>query len=277
MPESQITAKSKDGLKLVGREWKPAGALRGAVCLVHGIGEHTGRYPHVAAAFNQAGYSVLGFDLRGHGLSEGQRGFTPSYDAFLDDLDVALAETRSRNPSQPLFFYGHSLGGNLVLYHAIRRKPALAGVIASSPQLRLAFQPPAWKTFMGRLLFNIYPAFSMPSGLEQAALSHDPEAVRAYAADPLVHDKVSARLGIGLIDVGLWLLEHAAEVAHPLLIYCGSQDRLVSADACREFAAKVKGDCTIKIWEGLYHETHNEPQKAEVLAFMIQWLKVHTP
>jgi acylglycerol lipase len=277
MPESHIETKSKDGLKLVGREWKPGGKARGAICLVHGIGEHTGRYPHVAAAYNQAGYAVLGLDLRGHGLSEGQRGFTPSYDAFLDDIDVLLGEARSRYPSLPLFFYGHSLGGNLVLYHALRRQPALTGVVASSPQLRLAFQPPAWKTTMGRLLFNIYPAFSMPSGLEQAALSHDPEVVRAYAADPLVHDKVSARLGIGLIDVGLWLLDHAAEFALPLLIYCGSEDRLVSAGACREFASKVKGDCTIKIWEGLYHETHNEPQKAEVLAFVTQWLKAHTP
>ena len=277
MPESQITTKSKEGLKLVGREWKPAGAVRGAVCLVHGIGEHTGRYPHVAAAFNQAGYAILGFDLRGHGQSEGQRGFTPSYDAFLDDIDVALGEIRSRYPSKPLFFYGHSLGGNLVLYHAIRRKPALAGVIASTPQLRLAFQPPAWKTTMGRLMFNIYPAFSMPSGLEQAALSHDPEVVRAYATDPLVHDKVSARLGIGLIDIGLWLLDHAPELTLPLLIYCGSEDRLVSADACREFAAKVKPDCTLKVWEGLYHETHNEPQKAEVLAAVTHWLRAHTP
>jgi len=277
MSETRITAKSKDGLTLVGREWKPAGAVSGAVCLVHGIGEHTGRYPHVAAAFNQAGYALLGFDLRGHGLSEGQRGFTPSYDAFLDDIDVALGEIRSRYPSKPLFFYGHSLGGNLVLYHAIRRKPALAGVVASSPQLRLAFQPPAWKTGLGRLLFNVWPAFSMTSGLERAALSHDAAIVRAYAEDPLVHDKLTPRLGIGLIDVGLWLLDHAADLALPVLIYCGSQDRLVSADACREFAAKVRGDCTVKIWEGLYHETHNEPQKAEVLAAVTQWLKAHTP
>jgi len=277
MPESRITAKSKDGLKLVGREWTPGGGPRGAVCLVHGIGEHTGRYSHVAAVFNQAGYAVLGLDLRGHGLSEGQRGFTPSYDAFLDDLDVALSETRSRFPSRPLFFYGHSLGGNLVLYHAIRRKPALAGVVASSPQLRLAFKPPAWQTSLGRLLFNVWPAFSMTSGLEQAALSHDPAVVRAYAEDPLVHNRLTPRLGIGLIDVGLWLLDHATELTLPLLIYCGSQDRLVSADACREFAAKVKGDCTLKIWEGLYHETHNEPQKAEVLALVTQWLTAHTP
>jgi alpha-beta hydrolase superfamily lysophospholipase len=277
MPESQVEAKSKDGLKLVGREWKPAGAVRGAVCLIHGHGEHTGRYPHVATAFNQAGYALLGLDLRGHGQSEGQRGFTPSYDAFLDDIDVALSVTRSRFPSRPLFIYGHSLGGNLVLYHAVRRKPALSGVIASSPLLRLAFEPPAWKTTTGRLMSNIWPAFSMQSGLEQAALSHDPEVVRAYAADPLVHDRLSARLGTGFLDAGQWLIDHGTELALPLLIYCGSQDRIVSADACREFAAKVKGDCTIKIWEGLYHETHNEPQKAEVLATVTQWLKAHTP
>src|SRR5512137_1839152 len=103
MSESQVETKSKDGLSLVGREWKPAGAVRGAVCLVHGIGEHTGRYTHVADAYNQAGYALLGLDLRGHGLSAGPRGFTPSYDAFLDDIDVLLGEARSRYPSQPLF------------------------------------------------------------------------------------------------------------------------------------------------------------------------------
>jgi alpha-beta hydrolase superfamily lysophospholipase len=277
MPESRVEANSKDGLKLVGREWKPDGKIRGAICLVHGIGEHTGRYPHVAAAYNQAGYAVLGLDLRGHGLSEGQRGFTPSFDALLDDLDVALAATRSRFPSLPTFFYGHSLGGELVLYHAIRRKPVLAGVVASSPGLRPDPAPPAWKTGIGRLMLNLWPSMSMANGLDLTGLSHDEAVVRAYKADPLVHNRVTPWLGIGLIDTGVWLLDHAAEFPLPLLIYCGSEDRLVSADACREFAAKVKTDCTLKIWEGLYHETHNEPQKAEVLAFVTHWLKAHTP
>lgn len=277
MAETQITARSKDGLALVGREWRPDGQVRGVVCLVHGLGEHTGRYPHVAAALDRAGYAVLGLDLRGHGRSAGQRGFTPSYDTFLDDLDVLLEETGRRFPSSPVFFYGHSLGGNLVLYHAILRRPALCGVVASSPQLRLAFQPPAWKTTLGRLLFNAWPSFSMPSGLERAALSHDPAVVRAYAEDPLVHDRVTPRLGIGSIDVGLWLLHHASELTLPVLIYNGGEDRLTSAQACREFAAKVPGDCSLKIWDGLYHETHNEPQQGEVLALMVQWLKAHTP
>jgi alpha-beta hydrolase superfamily lysophospholipase len=276
MAETQVTAKTKDGLTLAGLEWRPAGEVRGVVCLIHGLGEHVGRYPHVAAVLNQAGFAVIGLDLRGHGRSEGPRGFTPNYDAYLDDMEILLGEARSRYPRAPIVLYGHSLGGNLVLYYPMRRKAAVAGVVASSPQLRLAFKPPAWKTTMGRLMFNVWPGFNMPSGLEQAALSRDMEVVRAYAADPLVHDRVSARLGIGLIDIGQWLLDHASEFPLPLLVYNGSQDRLASADAAREFAAKVPGDCTLKIWDGLYHETHNEPEKAEVLGFMIQWIKAHT-
>jgi alpha-beta hydrolase superfamily lysophospholipase len=276
MPESQVEVKSKDGLKLVGREWKPAGRPRGVVCLIPGMGEHTGRYPHVAAAFNQAGYAVLGLDLRGHGLSEGRRGFTPGYDAYLDDVEVLLGEVGRRYPATPTVLYGHSLGATIALYYGLRRKTAVAGIVASSPQLRLAFVPPAWKVALVRVMATVWPTFTIASELEQAALSRDSEVVRAYAADPLVHDRLSARMGIGLIDIGRWLLDHAAEFTRPLLIYCGGKDRLVSPDACREFAAKVKADCTIKIWEGLYHETHNEPEKMEVLAFVTEWMKAHT-
>lgn len=277
MPATQVALKSRDGLALSGLEWRPPSALRGAACLVHGLGEHVGRYAHVAAAVNQAGYALLGLDLRGHGRSEGPRGYTPSYDAYLDDMDILVGEARSRFPGVPVFLYGHSLGGNLVLFYGLRRRPAVAGVVASAPQLRLAFKPPAWKTTMGRLMFNLWPAFSMPSGLEQAALSRDPEVVRAYAADPLVHDRVSARLGIGLIDVGQWLLDHASEFSLPLLVFGGAADRLTSAEACREFAGRVPGDCTLKIWDGLYHETHNEPEQAQVIGLMVRWLQDHTP
>jgi alpha-beta hydrolase superfamily lysophospholipase len=276
MTDTELTLKSNDSLTLIGRQWTPAAAARGVVTLIHGIGEHVGRYSHVAAALNQAGYAMLGYDLRGHGRSEGRRGFTPSYDAYLDDIDLFLGEARARFPGKPIFLYGHSLGGNLVLFYGLQRKPELAGVVASSPQLRLAFKPPAWKTTMGRLMFNLWPGFSMPSGLELAALSRDPEVVRAYAADPLVHDRVSARLGIGLIDVGNWLLDHAAEWSLPLLVFAGNADRLTSSEASREFAAKVRGDFTLKIWDGLYHETHNEPEQSDVIGLMVRWIQDHT-
>jgi alpha-beta hydrolase superfamily lysophospholipase len=277
MAETEVSLKSKDGLSLVGLEWKPTVAVRGVVCLVHGIGEHVGRYPHVAQAFNQAGYVMRGFDHRGHGRSEGQRGFTPSYDTLLDDIEAHLASAAAAYPGRPLFLYGHSLGGNLVLNCALRRKPRLAGVITSAPQLRLAFAPPAWKTTLGRLMLNMWPGLSMPNGLDVNNLSHDEAVVRAYQQDPLVHDRVTPALGIGLIDTGAWLLEHASEFALPLLIFHGSQDRLTSPDASREFASRVHGDCTLKIWDGLYHETHNEPQQAEVIAFMVRWVQAHTP
>jgi alpha-beta hydrolase superfamily lysophospholipase len=276
MTDTELTLKSKDGLTLAGRQWTPAAAPRGVVCLVHGIGEHVGRYAHVAAALNQAGYAMLGYDLRGHGRSEGPRGFTPSYDAYLDDIDLLMGEARTRFPDKPIFLYGHSLGGNLVLNYGLRRKPVLAGVVASSPQLRLAFAPPAWKTTIGRLMLNLWPSMVMANGLDVQNLSHDSTVVRAYTSDPLVHDRVTPRLGIGAIDSGLWLLDHATEFTLPLLIFHGSQDRLTSPDASRAFASRVKGDCTFKLWDGLYHETHNEPEKAEVLGLMVRWIQDHT-
>jgi len=276
LTETEWTLQSKDGLTLKGRQWTPTTAPRAVVGLLHGIGEHIGRYSHVAAALNQAGFAMLGFDLRGHGRSEGPRGFTPSYDAYLDDIDLLIGEARNRYPGKPFFLYGHSLGGNLILYYVLRRRAELTGVVASSPELRLAFNPPAWKTTMGRMMFNLWPAFSMPSGLEQAALSRDPAVVRAYASDPLVHDRVSARLGIGMLDVGQWLLDRASEFPLPLLVFAGSADRIVSAEACREYAGKVRGDCTLKIWDGLYHETHNEPEKADVIGLMVRWIQDHT-
>ena len=130
---------SADGLPLVGRCWEPAGEPRAVVCLVHGLGEHSGRYAHVAAALNDAGYAVLACDKRGHGRSGGKRGHTPSYEALMTDIDLLLAQAEQRFPGKPRFLYGHSLGGNEVLNYALRRKPDLAGVVATSPGLRTAF------------------------------------------------------------------------------------------------------------------------------------------
>lgn len=262
---------SADGLPLVGRCWEPAGEPRAVVCLVHGLGEHSGRYAHVAAALNDAGYAVLACDKRGHGRSGGKRGHTPSYEALMADIDLLLAQAEQRFPGKPRFLYGHSLGGNEVLNYALRRKPDLAGVVATSPGLRTAFQPPALQLAAGRLMNRLWPAFTMPNGLEQAAVSRDPTVVAAYQADPLVHDRLSARLGMSLLESGEWAIAHAAEFPVPLLLMHGTADRLTSVAASQEFAARAP-HCTLKLWEGLYHETHNEPEKAEVIGFVVSWL-----
>ena len=118
---------------------------------------------------------------------------------------------------------------------------------------------------------RLWPAFTMPNGLEQAAVSRDPTVVTAYQADPLVHDRLSARLGMSLLESGEWAIAHAAEFPVPLLLMHGTADRLTSVAASQEFAARAP-HCTLKLWEGLYHETHNEPEKAEVIGFVVSWL-----
>jgi acylglycerol lipase len=277
MNHIEFTRQSPDKLQFYFQGWEPEISFRAVVCLVHGLGEHTGRYAHVAAALNDAGYAVLGFDLRGHGKSEGLRGHTPTYDALMDDIGRLLVEAAQRYPGKAQFIYGHSLGGNLVLNYALRRKPPLAGVVATSSGIRVGKPLPATQLTMAKVMNKLQPTMQMPNGLALDNLARDPEVIRAYKSDPLVHGKISVRLAVGTLQAGEWALAHAAEFPLPLLLVHGSADELTSAAATQEFAGKVRGDCTLKIWDGFYHETHNEPEKAEVLKFMIDWLWSHTP
>lgn len=272
MKTTEWQFETRDGLKLFAQTWEPQGRPNAVLCLVHGHGEHVGRYAHVAAALTDAGYALTGFDLRGHGKSAGPRGHTPSYDALLDDLLLFEDHTAGRYPGLPRCLYGHSMGGNLVINYALRRRPDLSGVIATGPWLRLAFEPPAFKVRLGRMMNNLLPGFSQASGLETAALARDPAVVRAYENDPLVHDKISARLFVSTYEAGLWALEHAAEFPLPLLLMHGSADRLTSAEASRQFATAAGERVTFRLWEGCYHEIHNEPEQTEVFRAMVEWL-----
>ena len=275
MEITEWTWKTSDGLNLYACQWAPAVAPKAAVVLVHGLGEHIGRYVHVAAALTGAGYALLGFDLRGHGKSAGPRGHTPTYDALLDDISAFLGQVENRYPGVARFLYGHSLGANLVLNYPLRRSSTLCGFIATGPWLELAFQPPASRVRLARLANRIYPAFSQSNGLKASDLSHDPVVVAAYQNDPLVHEMISARMFLSLYDSGLWALAHAAEFPLPLLVMNGSQDALVSAPSARLFAERAGAKATFKGWEGMYHEIHNESVQAEVFEYMIDWLGKH--
>ena len=277
MNHVEFTRQSPDKLQFNFQGWEPEASLRAVVCLVHGLGEHTGRYAHVAAALNEAGYAVLGFDLRGHGKSEGPRGHTPTYDTLMDDIGRLLDEAAQRHPGKSQFIYGHSLGGNLVLNYALRRKPPLAGVVSTSPAIRVTHPLPATQLALAKVMNRLQPTMQMPNGLSLDNLARDPEVIRAYKSDPLVHNKISVRLAVEMLQAGEWALTHAAEFPLPLLLVHGTADELTSAAATQEFAGKVRGDCTLKLWDGFYHETHNEPEKAEVLGFMVAWIGSHVP
>ena len=273
MPNFEFSWTTGEGLKICGQGWEPETDPRAVICLVHGLGEHSGRYNHLAAFLNASGYALLAFDLRGHGKSEGKRGHSKSMDALMNDISALLEEGKRRHPNRPFFLYGHSLGGNLVLNHALRRLPKVDGVIATGPALRPAFEPPAWKITLGKIMYNLFPSLSMSNELDRQMLSRDPEVVNAYINDPLVHDRITARLGMDLLSSGLWALENASSFPVPLLLMHGEADGLTSAQASKEFAAKAGGICTLKVWDGLYHEIHNEPEKEQVFACLESWLK----
>lgn len=263
--------KSHDGLDMFAQGWAPE-KPKAVICLTHGLGEHSGRYAHVGATFARAGYVVLGLDLRGHGRSGGQRGHAPSFEHFMKDLDGFLAEIRQRYPGLPLFLYGHSLGGILVLNYILRRKPDLHGVVATASGLRTALELQSDKVMLAKVLGTLVPAASLPSGLEPKTISRDPQVVSAYINDPLIHYRVSLGMGKDLLAASAWAIAHAHEFPLPLLIMHGTADRLGFKEGSQEFAARVPKDCTLKLWDGLYHEIHNEPEQDEVFKFTLAWL-----
>lgn len=261
-----------DGLSLHGQLWNPVVQAKGVVSLVHGLGEHCGRYEHVAEAFAREGFALFAFDLRGHGRSDGPRGHIPDYAALMEDVDALLAESSSSHPGLPHFLYGHSLGGNLAIHYALQHPVGLAGIIASAPLLRLAYDPPAWKTGLLQILRALRINHALNSQLDYTALSRDVNVVRTCRNDPLTHSRISPSLAVDMVQQGRWDLDHAAELPIPLLLMHGDADRITSVDATREFAAQLGERCTLKIWSGLFHELHNEPEKNQVIGFVTDWL-----
>lgn len=274
MQHSEYSFTTSDGLKLFGQEWRPDGKQKAAIALVHGLGEHSSRYEHVANMLTDSGYSLTAFDLRGHGKSEGTRGHSPSYSALMDDIAKNIALAQEHFPGLPVFLYGHSLGGNLSLYYSITKKPLIKGVIVTSPGLGTAAPVPPVKLALGNLLYNILPSTQMDNGLDRSGLSRDPEVERIYSSDPLVHPKISARLALDLINNGKFLIDNAADFPLHLLLMQGSGDYIVNPRLTKAFASAAPlAKITFKEWEGFYHELHNEPEKQQVIQFMTNWME----
>ena len=260
------------GLTIHTRLWEPDTAAKAVVGLVHGLGEHSGRYGPVAEHLTGAGYAVTSFDLRGHGASGGRRGDT-RFTAAFGDIDRLLVDAAQRWPGLPRFLYGHSLGGLLVLAYTLARRPPVAGVVASGPALHNALREQKAKLLLVRLLAPLLPRLALPSGLDDTLISRDPDVVAAYRADPLTHDRATLGFGLDAIRAADSSLAAAAGFPVPLLLLHGGADGLTYASGSRAFAAAVGGDaCTLIVYDGLYHEVHNEPERARVLADVVAWL-----
>lgn len=272
MKSTESSWKNSKGIDIFVQEWAPDGEVRAAIGLVHGLGEHTGRYHHVASRLTAAGYAMLGVDLPGHGRTGEPRGFT-SFDEISSEIDRMLSELAKRYPGKPQFLYGHSMGGAAVLYHVLNRRPALRGAIVTSPGLATGEPVPAAKIMLAKVMARLMPSFSMNNGLDLNNLSRDPAVIKAYQQDPLVHNRISARLGLDILTLGDGILARAREFPLPLLLMQGSADHLVSTAAVGQLASLIPpGKLTYKVWEGFYHETHNEPEQEQVIQTIRNWL-----
>lgn len=274
MSYNQLEWLSADGTPLFACEWKPEQTveIKAVIGLIHGMGEHMGRYHHVAEMLNAEGYMVLGFDQRGHGQTEGKRGHTPSYETLLEGVDIILAHAKQNYPGIPLFLYGHSMGGNVALNYLLRRKPKIAGAIVTGPWLKLAFKPPSLQAVIGRLIEWIYPKFTSNRPLAVENLTSDPDMQQRYISDKLGHGQITTKFYFGITRAGLWALKHASEISVPLLLMHGGDDRVTSIHASKQFAEQAGIKCTWIEWPSYKHELQNELERESVFVAIRKWL-----
>jgi len=265
---------ASDGENLAIQDWPLAYGrrLRGVVLLVHGLGEHAGRYDHVARRFNDWGFAVRGYDQYGHGESGGVRGGLPNDKRLLDDLADVLDSTRARMQSAtPLILFGHSLGGLVAARLVSLQLRPVDALVLSSPALAadLSF----WQRLLLAVLPRIAPDLCVGNGLDPRLISHDPEVVRAYQQDRLIHDRISGRLARFIVEAGTATRALAAQWSVPTLLLYAGDDHLVSPAGSRTFAAAAPGSMvSAHCFEGAYHEIFNELEREPVFVQLKQWL-----
>jgi alpha-beta hydrolase superfamily lysophospholipase len=265
---------SKEEKRVYAQSWQPEEELKGIICLLHGLGEHSGRYARWAGLFVQEGYGMLGSDLPGHGQTAGRKAYVENYQVLLDHVDLVLEQTGNLFPGVPRILYGHSMGGNIAINHAISRDPPVKALIASSPWLRLTFRVSGPELALGRFMNRFLPRVRLKrKGTKVQRLSHDPEHWADILSDPLNHGMVTGRYFWIIHQQGEYAMRHPDMINMPFLLMHGSDDKVTSPEASKVFAAGCGNQTRFRIWDGLYHELHWEVEYKAVAAFVINWLE----
>ncbi|CAF1144896.1 unnamed protein product [Didymodactylos carnosus] len=267
-----------DRLKLCCTNWRVENA-RAVVLVVHGYGEHCKRYKHVATYFNQHHIAFVGFDFRGHGLSDGEQGFAPHLNALLDDLEAIVAKVRDDfYPDIPLILYGHGTGSVIMLSHLVRRpRPGLAcaALVVSTPSMCLNKRPKQRHLFLARAFSNLAPHFRLPvAGNYRNIYANDPDVVEAYRNDPKVHDRWPASSIAMYLEVGKMLEKTTVQFPCPTLIQHGTADKITPLSDVRKWVRdRARGDVIYKEWVDYFHELHNDLGKEELFDYIRAWLE----
>jgi acylglycerol lipase len=263
------------GLRIHVRTWLPAGAPTGVVVIAHGFAEHAGRYSAVAERLVADGLAVRAADHRGHGLSEGKRTSVVRFGDYVDDLNAVIAQARGRWPSQPLVLLGHSMGGLIALDLAVRSSDSLDGLIVSAPAA-CPREVSRFKLAVGRALSRVAPDTGVLR-LPLDRISRDPAVVASYNNDPLVfRAPMRARLGAEMLDAMDRVDAGLPSLRVPLLVMQGTADGLVDPGCGPHvYERAASPDKTLKMYDGLWHEIFNEPERDHVLGDLIAWLRTH--
>lgn len=261
-----------DRLRLYTRRHEASDA-RADVVLVHGLGEHSGRYMPLINFLVHRNYSVTAYDHRGHGKSEGLRGHVERFTDYEDDLDRVVTSVNGLASNRGIFIIGHSMGGLVTMRYAAKSGSRLRGVVVSAPAIKVATKVPAVKLMVARISAMVAPRVRLDNGIDPAVLSRDPEVGKAYAADPLVHRLVSARWFAEITGAMREVREIGSLLTLPLLVLQGTEDKLISEQGAKRLFEDIESkDKELKIYSGYYHELFNEPEKFEIYGFVADWL-----
>jgi acylglycerol lipase len=257
------------GLSLPCRKWVPTTDAVASVVIVHGLGEHSGRYVHVGRYFAESGFRTIAFDLRGHGRSAGRPVFVKRYVELASDVDCVVKHFSGG----PAFVFGHSFGGQLVLWTAQHFRLKLEGLIVSAPWLALAYAPPRWQVFTAQKLNGLIPGLRFSTGIHPEKLSRDQAHLDSLEDLDLLHKFVTIRTYLEAVNAATEIMS-APMIDFPVLFAHGKADEITSCKVAEDFFRRLRAPSkSFKIYPGLLHELHNETERGQVLADYVEWMK----
>ncbi len=273
MIHEQDLFQGADGLRLFEQSWYPDKLVQAVVLLVHGLAEHSSRYEHVAKCLTANGVAIETFDLRGHGQSEGERVYVNSFDEYLQDLEIFFKQVKERCPALPLFIYGHSMGATISTLYVINRNPEIKGLVLSGVTIKFGQDVSPALIKIGAILGKYAPRMKT-TRLDENSISRDPQIVKLYNEDPLNYrGKIPARTGWELLQAMRRIEQQMSAITQPILIMHGSGDKLSNPESSQELYDGVRSsDKTLKIYDGFYHEIHNDPEQKRVLEDITNWI-----
>ncbi len=268
-----------DGLKLFRQSWRPEQSkARAVLVVVHGLRDHSSRYADLAVALAEKGFAVHAFDLRGHGHSEGIRVWVSPFEQYLDDLNLFLRTVAKEEGGVPVFLFGHSMGGAIVTLDVLTHRPPIAGLVVSAGALERGKNVSGVLAASTKVVSALFPHLDAFS-LDPEKFSRDPAVVQENKTDPLIfQDPAPARTAAGLLGALKEISSRREELMVPVLALHGTADEVTDPDGSRHLiAAAHSKDKTLKLYEGLFHDLLHEPEKAQVLADVVQWLDARAP